>query len=38
MDYYLLVDMATELGYELAMCGAETFRVEDSIHRVLATY
>ena len=38
MDYYLLVDMATALGYELAMCGAETFRVEDSIHRVLATY
>ena len=38
MDYYLLVDMATALGYELAMCGAETFRVEDSIRRVLATY
>ena len=38
MDYYLLVDMATELGYELAMSGAETFRVEDSIHRVLKTY
>ena len=38
MDYYLLVDMATELGYELAMSGAETFRVEDSIRRVLATY
>ena len=38
MDYYLLVDMATELGYELAMCGAETFRVEDSIRRVLKTY
>ena len=38
MDYYLLVDMATELGYELAMSGAETFRVEDSIRRCLATY
>lgn len=38
MDYYLLVDMATELGYELAMSGAETFRVEDTIHRVLKTY
>ena len=38
MDYYLLVDMATELGYELAMSGAETFRVEDSIYRVLKTY
>ena len=38
MDYYLLVDIATELGYELAMSGAETFRVEDSIHRILKTY
>lgn len=38
MDYYLLVDMATELGYELAMSGAETYRVEDSIYRVLKTY
>ena len=38
MDYYLLVDMATELGYELAMSGAETFRVEDSVYRVLKTY
>ena len=38
MDYYLLVDMATALGYELAMCGAETYRVEDSIRRVLKTY
>ena len=38
MDYYLLVDMATELGYELAMCGAETFRVEDSIRRCLLAY
>lgn len=38
MDYYLLVDMATELGYELAMSGAETFRVEDSIYRVLKSY
>lgn len=38
MDYYLLVDMAAELGYELAMSGAETFRVEDSIYRVLKTY
>lgn len=38
MDYYLLVDMATELGYELAMSGAETFRVEDSIYRVLKAY
>ena len=38
MDYNILLDMATELGYQLAMCGAETFRVEDSINRVLHSY
>ena len=38
MDYNTLLDMATNLGYELAMAGAETFRVEESISRVLAAY
>ena len=38
MDYNTLLDMATDLGYELAMAGAETFRVEESISRVLAAY
>ena len=38
MDYNTLLDMATDLGYELAMSGAETFRVEESIRRVLAGY
>ncbi len=38
MDYNTLLDLATDLGYELAMSGAETFRVEESINRVLATY
>ena len=38
MDYNTLLDMATDLGYELAMSGAETFRVEESISRVLAVY
>ncbi len=38
MDYNTLLDMATDLGYELAMHGAETFRVEESISRVLAAY
>lgn len=38
MDYHILLDIATELGYRLTMCGAETFRVEDSINRVLASY
>lgn len=38
MNYNILLDMATDLGYELAMAGAETFRVEESISRVLASY
>ena len=38
MDYNNLLDLATDLGYELAMCGAETFRVEESIRRVLESY
>ena len=38
MDYNILLDLATDLGYELAMSGAETFRVEDRIIRVLAAY
>lgn len=38
MNYNTLLDLATDLGYELAMCGAETFRVEESIERILWTY
>ena len=38
MDYHILLDMVAELGYCLAMSGAETYRVEESINRVLATY
>lgn len=38
MDYATLLDTVTDLGYNLAMCGAETFRVEDSINRILAAY
>ena len=38
MDYNTLLDLATDLGYELAMAGAETFRVEESISRCLAAY
>ena len=33
-----LLDLATEIGYNLAMSGAETFRVEESINRLLAAY
>lgn len=38
MDYNALLDMSTDLGYELAMAGAETFRVEESISRCIAAY
>ena len=38
MDYGALLDLATDLGYELAMAGAETFRIEESIQRVMAAY
>lgn len=38
MDYDLLLDVTTELGYRLAMNGAETFRIEESINRVMAAY
>ena len=38
MNYNALLDLATDLGYELAMAGAETFRVEESVQRVMASY
>lgn len=38
MNYTTLLDVATELGYQLAMSGAETFRIEESINRVMTAY
>lgn len=38
MDYNTLLDFAVDLGYQLAMSGAETFRVEESITRIFQTY
>ena len=38
MEYSKLLDLASDLGYELAMSGAETFRVEESISRILQAY
>ena len=38
MDEITLIDLASDLGYELAMCGAETFRVEESVSRMLGAY
>lgn len=38
MDYNILLDFVTDLGYRLAMSGAETFRVEDTINRITMAY
>lgn len=38
MDYNTLLDFTVDLGYRLAMSGAETFRIEESISLVLGTY
>lgn len=38
MDNHKLLDFATDLGYELSMAGAEIYRVEDSITRILRAY
>ena len=38
MDEQLLLEAVTTLGYRLAMSGAETFRVEEMIQRVLKAY
>jgi uncharacterized membrane protein YjjP (DUF1212 family) len=38
MDYNTLLDVAVELAYRLAMSGAETFRVEDSVNRIMHSY
>lgn len=38
MNYDILLELVTELGYRLAMSGAETFRVEESINRILGVY
>ena len=38
MDYSAYLDLAVEVGYALAMHGAETFRVEESVTRILRAY
>ena len=38
MDYNTLLELCTGLGHRLAMCGAETFRVEESINLIMRAY
>ena len=38
MDYDQLLSLATDLGFGLLECGAEIYRVEESIQRLLQAY
>ena len=38
MNYPLIFDTALEVGYQLAMCGAETYRIEECIIRIMRAY
>ena len=38
MEYNILLELTADLGYRLAMNGAETFRIEESVRRILAAY
>lgn len=38
MDYDRLLNLTTDLGYQLMASGAEIYRVEESMHRVLKAY
>lgn len=38
MNINVLLDLATEIGYRLAIAGAETYRIEESICRILDSY
>ncbi len=38
MEHDKLLDFSAELGYRLMACGAEIYRVEESIRRILTAY
>ena len=38
MNYDTLLKFTTDLGYRLAMAGAETFRVEESVNLIMQSY
>lgn len=38
MDYNILLELATDVAHRLAMSGAETFRVEDSVVLIMQAY
>lgn len=38
MDYNALLELAVDLGYQMGMCGAETYRIEESTNRIMQAY
>ena len=38
MDYNLLMKLVSQMGTRLAMAGAETYRVEETVRRILQCY
>lgn len=38
MDYAALMELVARIGVRLASCGAETYRVEETVIRILAAY
>lgn len=38
MDYYLLTDLTARIAYHLALSGAETFRIEETMRRIIGAY
>ena len=38
MDYEELLDLSVDLAYQVQQCGAETYRVEETILRILSAY
>ena len=35
VDEDTLLDVASEIGFQLSLYGAETFRIEESVYRIL---
>jgi len=38
MEHTILLNLVSDIGYNLAMSGAETYRIEDSVNRILTAY
>ena len=38
MDYDKLLDFCLDIGYRLGMAGAETYRIEDTVHHIMNAY